>query len=650
MVEGAPRASTAAAKERHDLHSPARLGARDVVPPGPHPASWLFTAIAALGVVLVATNTSIVLGAVMALLGVYMRHVAASAQLANAAYNQIGLGRLAAADHLLDLAERASGAPHVRLAIAGRRAAVALRRGDLRSAMEHADRAIEGRRGLIARSHAALHQHMAQAIRALVRASAGDEAGARADIAAVRAGADSPPETLARCAVAEAILIERSADRAALRAHLQRHRALLFEASDRRDRAIVRAYQRLLEAAPASAYRKPAEEAPAGGDAPPVAEWVARIAPGAAPFATPRRGEARRLALATLPPPPDHESAELGRDPGRSGRGGRARPEQGRSGRTGRRIARTAKLVAGVVTLFALPTILPVGARMGGMGSEASDALAVALTLVVPLALVAWTLRRVLAVAADTRRVASAAAAAFTSAGGDPGPVADLERLAQRAYAPVAAQARLHLAARAARTGDWSTALAHADAGLAEIGGVLGRMGTAELAAPALMGERALALAALDRHVEAESQLASLASSHPAHVFLARDQLRARLMSAVRSGDLAAAAALAERASPDLPLGAREELLADLVCAAHRPEAAGAGEIERIKRELRDEPALRAWLERTAPAALDAFWRAVEAEAPAESAALDAEAEAIAEAEDDAGSEETRPRRERCAV
>ena len=105
----------------------------------------------------------------------------------------------------------------------------------------------------------------------------------------MRRSPSAPAEALARAEVAEAIALERSGDREALAAHLAEKRALLLDSTAPRERAVVRAYQRMLRAPKSSVYRRSASrDAPAAAAAdgePTVADWIARVAPAAAPFA-----------------------------------------------------------------------------------------------------------------------------------------------------------------------------------------------------------------------------------------------------------------------------------------------------------------------------------------------------------------------------
>ena len=120
----------------------------------------------------------------------------------------------------------------------------------------------------------------AWALRAMLRASKGDEVGARADMALVTTA--DPPPARARAVFAEALLFVRSHDRAALREVLDRCRALLMRASTPTERYVARALDAML-LADGSAYR-------AAGDLPqrsidPVLErWTTCFAPEALPF------------------------------------------------------------------------------------------------------------------------------------------------------------------------------------------------------------------------------------------------------------------------------------------------------------------------------------------------------------------------------
>ena len=118
-------------------------------------------------------------------------------------------------------------------------------------------------------------------------------------------------------------------------------------------------------------------------------------------------------------------------------------------------------------------------------------------------------------------------------------------------------------------------------------------------------------LAACGRSDEADAELASLGPTYPHH---ARAVFRVRLVQMLRSKDIAGAARWVEQGAADLPLSVREELLADVVRAAAAPQKAGAGEIERLKDELRRSPERRRWLDLVAPGVVAAFERSGQAD------------------------------------
>ena len=150
-----------------------------------------------------------------------------------------------------------------------------------------------------------------------------------------------------------------------------------------------------------------------------------------------------------------------------------------------------------------------------------------------------------------------------------------------------------------------------------------------------LCAERAFILAATDHAEEAAAELETL---NPAYPFLARARFRVQLVALARRGDLAGAARLAEQEALDLPINPRDELLADAARVAASPESCGAGEVGRVKEELRTQAPLRRWMEVVAPSLLRAVELAAEGEAAAgeegeEARSRAAEEEARAEEE-----------------
>ncbi len=479
--------------------------------------------------------------------------------------------------------------------------------------------------GLLTRGQERLHLAGAQAMRALLRATLGDTGGALADIAAVRALPDAPAEALARAEVAEAIVLERAGDREALAAHLVAKRTLLLDATVPRERAVVRAYQRMLKATRSSVYRRIApREAEPAGDETTVASFVARIAPAAAPFARSRRptGEAPSSA----PPPTPEEPIPPGLV--------RVAEARLQGGVVKRPPASPVKVVALWVLLIAMFVVV-----WEQVGSDAPAAVAVALAsgfrrldpgamvgAAVLLGMAALFARIILALRHE-RRLAAATGALARS---DRGAVAAIEALARSRHASASAQAHLQLAKLAERRGDLDEAQKRCDQGIAAATALAStRALTSSILLPDLIAERAFVLAATDRAAKAGAEMAVLRRSFPAYPFLARAELRVALVLRVRRDDLEGAARVADGHTDDLPLSLRDETLVDLVRALAHPEAAGAGEVERLKEELRLDPELRHWLEVVAPSVVRRFESSAP---PPDDAAVEREAERDADA------------------
>jgi tetratricopeptide (TPR) repeat protein len=188
----------------------------------------------------------------------------------------------------------------------------------------------------------------------------------------------------------------------------------------------------------------------------------------------------------------------------------------------------------------------------------------------------------------------------------------DLEG-AERGFAPLAAspldltaaQAHLAMSTIAARRAELERALGHCDQAIGRLSRYASRVAASDILLPELHAQRAFVLAVLGRHDEASAELDPLASRFPAYPYLARATFRVRLAQLVAKGDLARAARLVDDSPDDLPLAARDETLRDAVRAAVRPEAAGPGEVERIKDELRTDASLHRWMRAVAPRVLD---------------------------------------------
>jgi len=547
--------------------------------------------------------------------------------LVNTAFNALLQGRVAEAERLLDQAESRYQLGYIHRVIDLQRASIALRRGDLQAALIRVESALARPPGLLTRAQEHPHLATARATRALLRASLGDQEGARADAEAVRRLPWAPAEALARAEVAEAIALERDGDREALGAHLARKRTLLLDSTTPRERAVVRAYQRMLAAPRTSIYRRggarDAAEGPgARGQEPTLADWITRVAPAAAPFA--RASRPRDAGAAgTAPAPEDVATPGLIRVAE-----GRLEPTAGGPPASRARIAAVWVLLVVFFAAFwelfrgdigEVPTVFSMLPRTGVVVGLFVGALA---------AVVAVAMART---ARDDRRLATALGAL---ARGEDGAVAEIEALAAISSSQVAPQAHRELARLAVRRGDFDEALRRCDQGVALVTARRSARAVADsMLLPDLVAERAFVLAATDRHAKASAEMAVLGKAFPAYPFLARAQLRVALVQRVRRGDLAGAAQLVGGDIDDLPLSLRDETLVDLVRATGHPESIGAGEAQRVTDDLRASPELRAWIVAVAPEALRAFEAAPGASKVSTEEARDADAASEAEAE-----------------
>ncbi|WP_438043767.1 hypothetical protein [Sorangium sp. So ce128] len=583
-------------------------------------------------------------GALIIAIGLRTRSMSVAVQVVNKAYNLAASGQREDAAELLDYAEETCRSRYVLRVIDVQRALAAMQRGDLAGALVRADAAVTRRTDPLAfhLEHATIAA--ARSLRALLRASTGDRDGAAADIEIVRASALASPEVLARAELAAAVLLERSGDREALRAHLLRERSLLVEHTRPRERALVRAYQRMLKAKASSVYRTGAKREPEAGGELSAADWAARISPEAAPFM-----RAPALAAGGV--------EELSRaEVDRADASARAAAE-GRAGSNRQPVAKAARRILllwlALVMVFLgvwqllnsdqAPRVAPEVERLPAEPIFGP----LAIVLAFPVFFIVMLVGAVLVNAVRTRKLSQrfvAAQVAIAKGEAQRGK-AELEALTRTKAPAAAAQAYLALAELSDRQGELLAALAACEAGLARLNTDAARAMAADILLPALLAERAFVFAAMGRSADARAEMALLAERYASYPFLERARLRVALALRTREGDIAGAARLTER-DADLPLNARDELLADVCRAAASPGTAGAGEVERLREELRLDAASRRWLSAIAPAALAAFERLREqgdAEALAGAEAL-AETEALAEAEALAKHAGVRPR------
>ena len=519
----------------------------------------------------------------------------AGGRVLNSAFNLIGQGKLRDAAEVLDIVEVKVQEPWARRLVDIQRAIIAIRRGDMPAAAKALDAAIAQPVESFARENAAYQLEGAHALRAFVRASLGQAEGAREDIAAVMEHPASE-DALARVALAEALLLEQAGKREELRLLLSEKGTLLLEHTHPRERAIVRAFQRMVRSDRSSVYRRAeARRDKEEGEEPTLADWVAKVAPGAASFVRSTRpaDQVAKVQPQQALQAPTHQAV-------------RANMEARKPAQTGA-FKWVVLAVAGVVTLISVISALgavifpTVGVATAEQSASAMSGVMPLLLLPLGMLPVIYGVSRALRWTAR-RRAEKAARAPKKALSGAPGQ-AELEALTASPSPVVASQAWLLLADRAERDADFPRALAAATSGLSRLSDPKDRA-AADIIYPDLVSLRAFMLAASSRDEEANAELTSLGPAYPHY---SRAVFRAGLLAILRRGDLRAAARWIDQGEADLPLSVREELLADLVRAAVQPEGAGAGEIQRLKDELASMPEVKTWIRKVAPQLLGAF-------------------------------------------
>lgn len=522
-------------------------------------------------------------------LALYTRQSWPAAQAVNAALNATLSGRLAEAELGFLGANAQFKLGYIRRIIAVNRAWIALRRGDLERAVALSTEAVNRPLGWLTRTAERGNIIDARGIRAVALASLGDRAAAEADIAAVGASPLAMPPALARAELARALLLEQAGDRGALGAHLAKHRRLLLEHTHPRERAIVRAYLRMLETKASSVYRHSAPRDAVTSDEPALSDWVAKLAPAAAAFVGAEKSHST-APLAREPRTPDAPAAAAAQ--------ARFQLEPVKKGRKVLVVYAVMTVIfLGIWQLFA---VRPPAHRSGADASLVATSFFGASTLILAafVGVIALLVQRRRAKEAQLR------AALVTLARGDE--TAALASFQDLTSAPplIATQALLTLATETERTGDLRAAEALCEQGIAK--GATSPIAASTFLLPGLFAEHALTLAARGESAQAHAELALLEQRYPAYALLDTVRLRVTLLDKARRGDFAGAASVAEK-SADLPLTVRDELLADLVRVLADPESNGSAETERLRKELRTDTVSAAWIEKVAPRVIAAF-------------------------------------------
>jgi hypothetical protein len=476
--------------------------------------------------------------------------------------------------------------PMIARVIANQSTLVALMRGDAEAAEKHATASLALKSQYFTSEWDEVQRCEAAAMRALARAGRGDAKGAEEDIAYVEKSEHALPGALARSALARASLIARSGDKTKLAEELGRSGNLILENVMPRDRSLVRALRALARAPGKSVYREAARREEDASEEAKVRAWIEMIAPDAAAYAP---HEAPAQAVEQAPPVAAPEAMQAI---------AAARKQAPRNNRA--RAIRVAALWAILVMMFLAiwqflspdPGATPHHATQPAAPFELPFYFA-PLIIATILGSIAWVHHRY---RKQQRRVLRAGRDIALGATG----AARKELLAVAGIAnfpALGASARATLAQLANKQAEFAAAIEHCDAGLALANGTPAtRALAADQVTPQLIGERAMALAALGRFGEAEGELSHLVHGFGRYALLPSALFKVRLVSAVRRGDFGAAAELARSRTPEMPIDLRIDLLAD-VALMESGDPIGKEERERITTELRSMPDVNSWVE-----------------------------------------------------
>ena len=522
----------------------------------------------------------------------------------NSAVNAMLAGRFDEAERHLIEAER-SNASMLRITTRILRAQLCVQRAELDEALRHLDAVLAARLPWVGRFYAKLATASARGIRAFVRALRGDQAGARADLAALEQSTLKRTDALASAAVANAVLLLKAGDRPGLREFLEKNRTLLFEFTSPRERALVRALSwssRKRDVAYRTPVRSDARGTPHGLDA-----WLDAVLPGAASLAEDLRDAEEHATPAPVTRAAEAESAAPTRvRPAAVPLMSVAMPASGNPGFASGLPGKPLLLwVVLIVAFLAIWQFLSPDTEPPAQVYEPQERVSLWAIVLPPVLLFSSILGALLWRGQRAQRAVIRAAVLIAT---DPPAAHDLlVRLSRSSLKMIAVQAHLSLAGLGERAGDFGAALAHADAALRQLRTSGARAMAYDLLLPDIHAMRALALAGLDRMSEASVELATIEHDFPAFYLLERSKVRVLQLLAARAGDFRSAAQIAASRSPDLPISYRDDMLGELAEVVARGTAVERMRLNRLRHEIEADPVLARWLEIAAPALMTHF-------------------------------------------
>lgn len=520
-----------------------------------------------------------VFGAFFVGLGAFQWRMGLAAQVANAAGAAINRGEMDEARELVELARARHSLTYVLRLLDSHEAEIAWREGDLEAAKRLCESA-RARRDLVPYgAWRGAHLSHIDGLLSLACAASGDDAGAEAAMARVRASDQAYAPALARAELAFALAQARRGDLEGAHKQLARHHVLLSEALEPRGRALHRALRRMTALRGSAAYRVPVkmQAAPGVGAVSTGKAWLSRVFPEGAELVEIDDGAPVAPALAT---------------PEVTRRAPPVRPTKLRA---------PIKVVAlWIVIVLLFVAIWSLMSEPREPGGPPPDPLPVGVLVVAVLALlvglVAWQIVR----ARRGSRVIEEASRALVCGELERAEALALPLRADRNQV-VAATASAVLAGVLERRADVAGALAECERAIGLLTGVVG-MGASDVLLPQLVATRAYLFGALGREDESDAELARLSKEFPAFPYAAGFVLRTRLLRAVRRGDLTTARELA-RARGDVSIGASGEIIAELVLSTDAEDR--DERVASIREDLAMMPALEQWVRAVLPGFLE---------------------------------------------
>lgn len=545
----------------------------------------------------------------------------------NEAFSMWSRGELDAAHAHLAKIPRKILKGWVGIAVENLKSAMHIGVGEFTAARTAADRALIERRDLYSRWIAPIvieHISLAHGARALASAGLGDEAGVRQEVEWMRGEEAASPHARARVVLSEAILYARRDDRSRL-ADVMYGATNVTEFLQPRERTLFRTLRQMLRIDPAHVYRQRGNlvEETEESD---LHAWMNRLVPRSAdhmpkaPTPTARASRTPEAPQASA----DHvdgSSENLGSatafDAALAGLAARARldgavREKQVAPKRGRALLTFAVwFVLIFVFLFVYDLLGPNAPAPSAHTAAVASATSPWLTTFPVIAglaaalvgLLAWVWRFNIGVHAKVRR-----ASLLSSMRRHDEARAIVDPMTRSILPSAKAPALFTRATDRETILQFAEALADCEEAIA----LFARTPKAAITLPEIHGQRGILLAILAKTTdqsarleEAEATLSLIETTWPTHVYFDRMRYRLAMMIALARQDYVGAANLGASRSATLPIGYRDDLLADLVNIAVNG-AASREESHAIASEIDADPELHAWFRCVVPEIIDA--------------------------------------------